>query len=322
MSDLPGRTCPLRYRYGAQAISKAPLRQAEVLYIIGGLYGNIYALQKIQTMMADDAARGVKVTACFNGDFNWFNVSDEDFTLVNQVVAQHDAIVGNVEAELTVDDLSTGCGCAYPDSVSDLIVERSNRIFERLHLTALRHPAVRRYFSNQPMFARYQIGESKIGIVHGDYESLAGWQFDVTELQNPTAHDRFCKAFSLADVDVFASSHTCLPSLKTFASSASTHQMPKAIINNGAAGMPNFSNTHFGVITRIGLQPSTQHQIHSVQVGKLWIEALRVDFDGPAWEKHFLQSWPIGSDAYESYFERICHGPRFEPSQAYEQTKA
>jgi hypothetical protein len=315
MSDLPGRTCPIRYQYGAQALQLAPTRQAEVLYVIGGLYGNIFALDAIQAMMAEEAGTGAKLTACFNGDFNWFNVADEDFLAINQVVTKHDAITGNVEAELADDDLSAGCGCAYPAAVSDLVVERSNRIFERLHKTALKYATVRKRFSALPMIARYQIGQSRIGVVHGDFQSLAGWKFDVESLKDDTQATELAQAFLLADVDVFASSHTCLPGLATF--SLDKIKASAAVINNGSAGMPNFKDTSFGVITRIGLKPGLKHVLHSKKVGDLFVEALQVDYEQQAWIKHFLKNWPKGSDAYESYFERICQGPNFSLGQAY-----
>lgn len=319
ISDLPGRTCPIRYHYGAKAIASAPLRSAEVLYVIGGLYGNVYALKAIEEMIAEEAASGAQVKACFNGDFNWFNVSDQDFVEINRIVGQHDAILGNVEAELASNDLSVGCGCAYPDEVSDVVVERSNRIFERLHGTALKHDAIRQQFAALPMFARYQIGQSLIGIVHGDYESLAGWQFDSGAFNRTGGlSESMLQAFSHAGVEVFASSHTCLPVLKTFVEATKPNTFSKAVINNGAAGMPNFADTNYGVVTRISLRPSTKHLLYSATLGELSVEALRVDFDHLAWQEHFLKTWPQGSEAYESYFERICKGPAYGLGQAYE----
>jgi hypothetical protein len=332
MSDLPGRSCPIRYQYGPQAIAKAPTRHTETLFVVGGLYGNGYALRAIQALAEHESASGVKVTICFNGDFNWFNVSEADFLNINQAVAQHDAITGNVEAELASDDLSAGCGCAYPENVSNEVVERSNRIFERLHRTALNHAPLRRQFALLPMFARYQVGNSQIAVVHGDFQSLAGWNFDVETLRDGARADELIQAFSTAKVDVFASSHTCLPAMKTFSRQALTqsqaHQSADssgqqesptraAVINNGAAGMPNFQNTHFGVITRISRTPAKEHVLHSEQVGDVYVEAIKVDFDHRAWTQHFLENWPKGSDAYESYFERISRGPAFEQGQAY-----
>ena len=45
--SVPGRVCPVRYRYGPAAIARAPERPAETLYLIGGLYGNLPALDAI-----------------------------------------------------------------------------------------------------------------------------------------------------------------------------------------------------------------------------------------------------------------------------------
>ena len=59
MSDLPGRTCPIRYRYGAQALASAPTRVAQTLYVVGGLYGNLQALDALEAL----AARVNKVLA-------------------------------------------------------------------------------------------------------------------------------------------------------------------------------------------------------------------------------------------------------------------
>ena len=50
MSTQAGRSCPITYRYGATAIAKARARDAEILYVVGGLYGNIPALNAIEAM--------------------------------------------------------------------------------------------------------------------------------------------------------------------------------------------------------------------------------------------------------------------------------
>ena len=50
MSEAAGRTCPLHYRYGAEAIAHAPVITAETLYVVGGLYGNLPALTAIEAM--------------------------------------------------------------------------------------------------------------------------------------------------------------------------------------------------------------------------------------------------------------------------------
>jgi hypothetical protein len=39
------------------------------------------------------------------------------------------------------------------------------------------------------------------------------------------------------------------------------------------------------------------------------IDAVEVKFDHVTFEKRFLELWPKGSPAFESYFRRIQHGP-------------
>ena len=148
VQTAPGRICPLRYRYGAAAIAQIEARTAQTLYVIGGLYGNVPALDAIERMAA---AESTAPTLCFNGDFNWFNVADEQFTEINRRVLAHDAIQGNVEAEFDAADDDAGCGCAYPDSVEIGIVERSNLIHAQLKATARRrdHPARSRQIANR-----------------------------------------------------------------------------------------------------------------------------------------------------------------------------
>ena len=87
LNDTAGRTCPLRYRYGANSIVQAPEQRAETLYVIGGLYGNLPALDVIEDIAVQE--RG-PVTLCFNGDFNWFNIDDMGFRAINErVLACH-----------------------------------------------------------------------------------------------------------------------------------------------------------------------------------------------------------------------------------------
>ncbi len=126
--QAPGRVCPLRYRYGPTAIARAETRLTDTLYVVGGLYGNLPALNAIEMMARNDHPVGARPPVlCFNGDFNWFNVDDRAFAEINLRVLADDAILGNVEAELDAPADDAGCGCAYPDSVDAGVVERSNR---------------------------------------------------------------------------------------------------------------------------------------------------------------------------------------------------
>ena len=42
--DPRGRSCPLAYRYQPEALAQPAQLEADTLYLVGGLYGNPYAL--------------------------------------------------------------------------------------------------------------------------------------------------------------------------------------------------------------------------------------------------------------------------------------
>jgi hypothetical protein len=309
-----GRTCPLRYRYGAGALARVPEKPVETLYVVGGLYGNLPALDAVEAMVSAEAGT---VTVCFNGDFNWFNVDDDSFAEINRRVLEHGAIQGNVEAELGARDddagNAAGCGCAYPDAVDDAVVERSNRIHARLKATASRHPEILDRLGQLAMFARYRVGDVRVGVVHGDADSLAGWRFDVAALDAPDNRSWLADAFSRAEVEVFASTHTCLPALRSFAGPS---DRSRVVINNGAAGMPNFAGEQAGLLTRISVLPSPHVPVHGIRQENLHIDALAIRFDAARWDAAFLNNWPAGSEAWVSYFDRIRSGPTFSRAQA------
>ena len=300
MSDMAGRSCPLRYRYGAEAIARLPAVEAETLYVLGGLYGNLPALDVVERLAAAESG---PVTLIFNGDFNWFDVDDTSFAEINRRVLAHHAIVGNVEAELGVDGDAAGCGCAYPDHVDSVVVERSNRIHARLKASAAQHPDILAALAGLPMIARFAVGGQRVAVVHGDADSLAGWRFDAAALSDPQNQPWLVEAFHRADVDIFASTHTCLPALRRFS--------PGLIANNGAAGMPNFSEQRYGLLTRISTRPPGEDALYGEVQNGVHIHALPIRYDHTDWVERFLANWPEGSDAWLSYFKRIEHGPDY-----------
>jgi hypothetical protein len=106
----------------------------------------------------------------------------------------------------------------------------------------------------------------------------------------------------------FASSHTCLPAFRRFAFGNQTH----FVINNGAAGMPNFSNTRYGLISRLSVYPAREGSAQYGEViGGVHVEALPVHYDAPRFQQAFLANWPAGSPAHHAYFKRITLGPAF-----------
>jgi len=305
-TDAPGRNCPLAYRYSPAVFRRTPEIEAETLYVIGGLYGNPFALDAILALAASEPAPPRLV---FNGDFNWFDVDAAGFAALNARVLAHVALRGNVETELAADDAAAGCGCAYPEWVGDAEVARSNAIEVRLRDTARAFPELRARLGGLPMHAVASVGGTRVAIVHGDAWSLSGWGFSQERLgDEPGAA---ASAFDAADVRVFASSHTCLPVLQVLA----TARGSCVIANNGAAGMPNFRGTQFGLITRISVQPRAD-ALYGEWLGPVFVEALAVRYPHERWLAHFDAIWPPESPAAVSYRRRLTEGPGYEPHQA------
>jgi len=300
----PGRSCPRHYRYSPAVFARAADLKAQSLYIVGGLYGNPFALDAVLAM-----ARREGATLVFNGDFNWFNVDPAEFESVNETVLRHVALRGNVETEIAGEDSGAGCGCAYPEWVGDAEVERSNEILGRLRERASAYPEIRARLAALPMHLIAEIGGLRIGIVHGDAESLAGWQFSQEALRESPGRAQALLAG--AGIDVFACTHTCLPVMQEFATPRGT----ALVVNNGAAGMPNFRDTRFGLATRIAAEPSGE-ALYGMRLGAVVVEAVPVRYDPGAWLARFDRVWPEGSPASLSYRKRIASGPAYELDQA------
>ena len=305
IEQRPGRTCPVSYRYSPAGFRRDPEIAAETVYVVGGLYGNVEALEAVHALAACEPG---PVTLVFNGDFHWFDVAPPDFACITRAALQHWAIRGNVETEVAVEDYGAGCGCAYPLDVSDADVSRSNEILERLRATARAFPALRERLGTLPMTLVARVGEARVGIVHGDAVSLAGWGFAQDRLDDP-AHRRWIESvFRAGAVDVFASTHTCLPAFRAY-----DFEGARGIVaNNGAAGMPNFAGRLAGLITRIGVAPfAGREKLYGLETRGVHVEALELAYDHALWTGRFLASWPAGSPAHASYHRRIVEGPRF-----------
>lgn len=312
----PGRSCPLHYRYRPEDFAvPAPARQQalEVLYVVGGLYGNDLALARVLELF--EAERGRK-RLVFNGDFHWFDADPATFARVQQAVLAHDAIRGNVETELATDDEGgdTGCGCAYPDWVGDGVVERSNRILGRLRLATT--ASQRAELSALPMWRRADVGTLRLGLVHGDATSLAGWGFAQEHLRGAEHRAEVARWLDRAEVDAFACTHTCLPVFQAVPAPSGPHA--RWILNNGAAGMSNFRGDTAGLLTRIAVEPfaGPEQRLAVVMGHDVVAEAIAIDIDAHAWRTRFQAQWPVGSDAHESYFDRIVRGPAYNPTDA------
>lgn len=313
----PGRTCPTGYGYSPDEFVRAPELHAETLYVVGGLYGNSSALDAVEALALRELT---PVRLVFNGDFHWFDVQPEIFSDIHGRVLEHVALRGNVETELAGEDAAAGCGCAYPEDVSDAHVEWSNQIMQRLHASAHKAlDAARPSLIGLPMHLVAQVGGARIGIVHGDATSLAGWNFSREQLDDPSRRAINEQIFRQSEVTLFASSHTCSPVLRRF----KMNGKECGVINNGAAGMPNFSGTRHGVISRIATTPAPPflpvliERIFQVDGENLYVAAVALDYDDAAWQQQFCADWPVSSPASLSYLERIQNGPAYRIDQAY-----
>lgn len=304
----PGRDCPLSYGYGAKALAVDPAFGVDSLWLAGGLYGNPFALRRLLELYDREPGRKALV---FNGDFHWFDIEPTVFLEIERQTGEHAATRGNVETELSNPAPDAGCGCGYPEWINDEAVAWSNGIMERLKRTARGFPRARERLGALPMHLVAAVGGERVAVVHGDGDSLAGWGFSQEALATAAGCEAALRSSESAGVRVFASSHTCLPVLQRLESKRGE----RVIANNGAAGMPNFSGTHFGLATRISLRPGAGW-LHAHRTGPLHVELVPIHYDVRAWRECFLAQWPQGSAAHLAYFARIERGPRYAPDQA------
>ena len=308
-TQRPGRSCPLDYRYGAPSLRRAPDFEAETLLVAGGLYGNPFALAALLDMAA---AEPHGATLVFNGDFHWFDIEAHTHARINAEVLAHRALRGNVETELALPGEEAGCGCGYPDWVGDAEVARSNDIMLRLRQTAQADAAALSRLAALPMHLVAAVGGERVGIVHGDADSLAGWDCSQEQLRDHP--EKAAAQLQAAGVRVLATSHTCLPVLAAFELAAGR----SVLANNGAAGMPNFAGTHYGLATRVSVHPAPR-SLHGLRAGPLHVDAVAIEFDQQAWLSSFDHWWPEGSPAQLSYRRRIVAGPDYTTAQALRQ---
>ncbi|OIN04505.1 metallophosphoesterase family protein [Oceanisphaera psychrotolerans] len=301
-----GRSCPLNYRIDPRQLGQGAAPERECIYIIGGLYGNWAALDAIETLCRQEVTAGLaEPELVFNGDFNWFNAEDRAFRQINERVLAHSAIQGNVEAELGAPSAGAGCGCGYPDWVEGDTVIRSNAIMARLQQTGANHADLLERLGQLPRQLARTVAGHRVQVLHGDPESLAGWQLAVEAMPAPgQVTYRLADWFGLADARIFACSHTCLPYMQDFDIGGERH----LVVNNGAAGMPNFRGARQGLLTRLGTRPSPVPGLYGTRLGALYCDAIPINWD-EQWDSWFASQWPPGSPAWASYRERFMDGP-------------
>lgn len=298
-----GRACPVDYRIPDDAFAGEPQRDADVLYVVGGLYGNPFALDALDKLVAAERD-GKRVLSVFNGDMHWFDKTAENFaTLERRVQAEagYIPLVGNVEAELRRQtDVGVGCGCAYPECTSDEAVSRSNRIHKMLSIAVDEHPDLKGMLVGRPATMTVGVAGRKIAITHGDEKLIGGWDCSRESLQDVMRQDEVDTFMERNDVDVFVTTHTCAPVALRLARGV--------IVNNGAAGLPNFEGQHYGLVIRVAEEPVRDAVFECEQDG-VWVQAVPLRYDHDAYVAWFDGLWNETSPAAVSYRERIIDGP-------------
>jgi hypothetical protein len=156
-------------------------------------------------------------------------------------------------------------------------------------------------------------GLARVGVVHGDAQSLAGWGFDAQALHAVDAAQRYAPWFEQAEVELFASSHTCAAGLAVYGAQSPhafhpPHAGDRAIVNHGATGMPNRAGDLRGLVSCIALKPSPHPVWAERQAAGAYVALLPVAYDTVAWAADFSAQWLEGSAAILSYGWHLREG--------------
>ncbi|KAJ8609247.1 hypothetical protein CTAYLR_008066 [Chrysophaeum taylorii] len=298
-----GLACAAEYIEGAEILADSADQRAQVLYAVGGLYGNHVALDALEGLVRSDPNDARVV---LNGDFNFFNASRASFELVNTRIRAlgWTPTAGNIERELAAN--GAGCGCAYPPQVPAEVGIRAAEIVARLQAAAADSEHLE-WLGRLPGRSTWSVGASRIAVIHGDPDCLNGWALaaeSLTDIWGTTPPRLVDEYFDRSNVDVIAATHTCLAYL---------YGDERLVVNNGSAGMANFRDETYGVVTRIAApdaeplpEPAALYAA-TLPTGTK-VEAIPLLFDVSEWIDHFLRIWPPGSPAHVSYFDRIQRG--------------
>ena len=288
-----GRNCSLEYILQKDWTKKIKEIEEEVIYIVGGLYGNSYALEIINKMAQNENEKVI-----FNGDMHWFDVDKEDFLKVEKLSKGSIKLLGNVEFELLNNTSFLGCGCNYPEDVSDGVVERSN-IIHNMMKENIKGDQILNDIKKRSKILVLDFFGKKIAITHGDEKSMSGWECSIDNLKLESRKKELDNWFKENDIDILATTHTCLPVVY--------ENGRNIVINNGAAGMANIQTETFGLFTRIA-KSKHEKAIISREIGELFVELVKVDFDIEKFKLWFERIWSEGSPASISYKNRIING--------------
>lgn len=328
-STARGRSCPLSYRLRPEDLAAPAACSATTLYVVGGLYGSVAALDAVLARVAQEPSAVV----VFNGDFHYLDVAEDDFRRIAEDVSGHLATRGNVETELATAGDDAGCGCGYPDYVDDRTVERSNAVMSRLRQTAQRLPELVAPLGELPRQLVVEVGGLRVAVLHGDPEQLAGWRLALEAMEpgdddvrtwtgfegTGTSPEQVRDWLRRGQAQVLACTHTGLPYAQDVAAQdgAAPDGSVGLVVNNGAAGLPCFAGLQAGVMTRLStdLRPP-QDALYGVELAGVRCDAVPVRYDVARRQRELLASWPPGSPAHTSYAQRLVTGTPLRLEQA------
>ena len=247
-------------------------------------------------------ARDENAKIVFNGDMHWFDIEKEDFLKIEELSKDSIKLLGNVEFELLNNTLSLGCGCNYPEDVSDGVVERSN-IIHNMMKENIKGDQILNDIKKRSKTLVLDFFGKKIAITHGDEKSMSGWECSIDNLKLESRKKELDNWFKENDIDILSTTHTCLPVVYD--------NGKNIVINNGAAGMANIQGQTFGLVTRIA-RSKHEKAIISQEIGGLFVELVKVDFDIEKFKLWFERIWSEGSPASISYKNRIINGTSLE----------
>jgi hypothetical protein len=69
-------------------------------------------------------------------------------------------------------------------------------------------------------------------------------------------------------------------------------------------------------LTRISNRPfvGKAHQL-GIKTGGIYADLVAIETDPELAKAQFLEQWPAGSHAYQSYYARLSEGPAYSPNQ-------
>jgi len=180
-------------------LTQGPTLKVETLWLAGGLYGNPCALDTLIELFEREPGSKALV---FNGDFHWFDTRSRGLFAHQRCGPGFVAMRGNVETELVLPDARAGCGCSYPDWVDDATV----LALEPHHSsgcapTASPLAGVER-LAKLRCILWPRSAATRVAVVHGDAESLAGWGFSQEALATASGFAAALDAFESTGVRI------------------------------------------------------------------------------------------------------------------------